>query len=783
MSNYAQHSFGSGEISPALYARTDQAKYAAALRTCRNFIVRPQGGVDNRPGTELVGQSFVSWLLPFIFNASQTYILEFSNLLLRFAKQGAYVGAPYALVTPYTSAEVAALQISQSADVVTIVHPSHPIMELRRLAETNWTLTPKVFGPTIAPPTNLVSTTGTPNNNHLFITWVVTAIAADGSESFQSNMVAVVASLLTPTSHTPQGLNWDIVAGSVGYNVYKRYLSVVTLPGTQGSFGFIGTTNALGFYDAGLTPDFAVQPPQVRTLFAVAGDYPAAVGNYQQRMLFAGSNNSPETVWTSRSADTRNFTVSVPTQDDDAITFTLVGKQVNRITHLLDAAAFVILSSGAAWDIGGDSSGIVRPTDINPHKFSSQGASALVPIDLDDRLLFTHANQPVVGAFVPQMYGRTKRLDLTLLAAHLFQGHTLVSWAYQSAPDAIVWLVRDDGVLLGLTYVPDQEILAWHHHDTDGLVECVCVIPENGADRLYLVVNRDGVRMLERMTSRFFTDIQDAIFTDATLSYDGRNADATRTMTLSGGTTWAYDELLSLSANFSAFSASEIGNEYILTGSDGAVVRFAVTTYTNPFLVGGHTDKTVPASLRGGGTVTWSRAVDQVGGLSHLEGKQVSVVADAYVVANPNNPKITNVCTVSGGSINLGGCYAYIHVGLPYVSDLETLDLDTPEGASLRDKKVLINRLTLELTAARGLFVGSTPPVADNVLEPLFELKLRDTEDYSQPVALLTGVARDNLQNNWNQDRNGRVFIRQVDPLPCTILAAIPTGNIPPASV
>lgn len=43
-----QPSFSGGEIAPSLYGRVDMAKYATALRKCRNFIVRQYGGAENR---------------------------------------------------------------------------------------------------------------------------------------------------------------------------------------------------------------------------------------------------------------------------------------------------------------------------------------------------------------------------------------------------------------------------------------------------------------------------------------------------------------------------------------------------------------------------------------------------------------------------------------------------------------------------------------------------------------------------------------------------------------
>ena len=769
MSNYALRNFSGGEISPSLYARTDLVKYATSAKTVRNFIVRRQGGLDSRMGTELVGlapPSGVARLLPFIFNADQTYVLEFSEALLRFIRDGAYVGAPYSIVTPYAANELAALQISQSADVVTIVHANHPPYELRRLAETNWTLTPITFAPTLAAPVNLQATPVTPSVAIAY--WCVTALSSTGDESYASTEVIGTSGVL-PVSKT---LTWDAVSGAVGYNIYKRYNS--------GGFGWIGTTADASYFDIGQTPDFTRQPPVARTLFAAVGDYPAAVGAFQQRMLYAGADNTPETVYTSRSGNVNNFTVSIPTQDDDAITFTLVGRRVNAIRHIVDAGALLLFTSGGEWLIGGDAAGVLRPTDINALNFSQHGASLLPPIQIDSRVLYVQARLSIVRDIARDPYRGYQGNDLTLFSTHLFERHTLADWAFQESA-SIIWCVRDDGVLLGLTDVAEQEVLGWHRHDTDGLVENVCVVPEGTDDALYLVVNRDGVRMVERMASRSYADVQDAITVDSALTYDGRNTDATKTMTLSGGSTWEYDEELTCTCSAAEFVATDVGNGVYFTAYDGTQLRFIIGTYVSATAVRGFAAHTVPADLRSAATASWARAVDEVTGLSHLEGKAVSVFADGYVVANPNNPAVTVSCVVSGGAITLDRPYAYIHVGLPYVCDLKTLGLDTPSGPSLRDKRLLINKVVLEVEASRGLFAGADEPDDDGT-DGLFEIPLRDTVTFGEPIEETSGAVKVNIDNSWDQEHTGGVFIRQVDPVPCRILAVIPTGFIPPAS-
>lgn len=173
MATLIQRSFTSGEIAPALRSRADLVKYATGLALCENFIVRAQGGIYSRPGTRFVGEladsDKVGRLIPFSFNTEQTYILVFEDLLMRVVKDGGFVldgagPALFELVTPYTEAELPRLIFTQSADVMTIVHPNHDPADLSRLADDNWTLTDVDYAPTVDAPEFSGSTVATITN-------------------------------------------------------------------------------------------------------------------------------------------------------------------------------------------------------------------------------------------------------------------------------------------------------------------------------------------------------------------------------------------------------------------------------------------------------------------------------------------------------------------------------------------------------------------------------------------------------------------------------------------
>ncbi len=149
------NSFNAGELSPKMLARTDVAQYGKGCRTLRNFLVTPYGAAERRPGTRYIADAKISGantsvrLIRFVVSASVAYVCEFGNKYIRFYRNGARVqsgGSPVEILeTPYTAAELSGLQFVQSADVMTLVHPNHPPMELRRTAADAFELAVKTY--------------------------------------------------------------------------------------------------------------------------------------------------------------------------------------------------------------------------------------------------------------------------------------------------------------------------------------------------------------------------------------------------------------------------------------------------------------------------------------------------------------------------------------------------------------------------------------------------------------------------------------------------------------
>lgn len=759
----SQPSFASGELAPSLWARTDLAKYQTGLRLCRNFYVMPYGGIKNRPGTVFINSSKADGaarLIQFEFNDEQTYALEFGNLYMRVIKNGGHVesspGVPYEIVTPYTADELTSINFTQSADVLTIVHPNHAPRNLSRLAHDNWTLAIIDFVPGISAPTGLAYTGG--GTGSLDSSYKVTAVL--DSESLEESLPS---SKVTKNNHSALSadnsiaLTWTAVAGARYYNVYKN-------DNSSGIYGFLGRAETTSFKDRGtISPAKTDTPPNAENPFVGAGNYPGAVGYYQQRQTFAGSDLSPQTVWMSKTGNFKNFGYATPVKGDDAITFTIASRQVHRYRHLLPLRQLIGLTTGGEWVIQGSESG-VTPTTIKAEIQSYNGCSKVPPIVINDSAIYVQARGNLVRSisysFEADGFSGD---DLTKFSPHLFRGHQIVDWCFQQSPDRLVWAVRDDGLLLGMTFLPEEKLVAWHQHQTDGAVESVCAISEGEEEAVYLVVRRviNGVtkRYIERMASRRIEDIEDAFFVDSGLTYDGRNTDASKTLTLSSvvsGTAWHAPATHTLqAAGHAPFSIGLVGRTYRLrSGSDS--VRVEVVGYTDADTVTVRLIELCPEALRGVAVDDWALMATTISGLGHLEGKTISILTDG-----DEHPQRT----VSSGSVTLQYPAAVVHLGLPYTADVETLDVDIAGQETLLDKRKVIPKVRLYVEESRGFFAGSD---ADN----LYEQKPSARDTYSGSGETQTGLTELSISTGWSE--SGRVFIRQEAPLPLSILAVIP---------
>ena len=522
-----QRSFAGGEVSPEMFGRNDDAKYQAGLARCRNFIIKPQGPAENRPGFAFVREVKDSTkkvrLIPFTYSTTQTMVIEMGAGYFRFHTNGSTLldgDNPYEVASPYAEADLFDIHYVQSADVLTLVHPNHGPRELRRLGAVNWQLSEIVFSFPIIYPSNVTAVGNGFTTAKYTYTYAVTAIAADGVGESPASVWASTASNLFETGCV-NVISWSAVPGASRYNVYKQQ---------GGLFGYIGQTTGTALADDNISPDLSKTPPLYETMFNTPGEYPGAVSYFEQRRCFAGTINKPQNIWMTKSGTESNMSYSLPIRDDDRIAFRVAAREANTIRHIVPLTQLLLLTSSAEWRVTSVNSDAITPSTISVRPQSYVGASNVQPAIISNTLIYGAARGGHVRelAYNWQANGFITG-DLSLRAPHLFDTFDIVDMAYGKAPQPVVWFVSTSGNLLGLTYVPEQQIGAWHWHDTDGVFESCTVVAEGGEDVLYCVVRRTingtSKRYVERLASRQFTDQADAFFVDCGATYSGVPAD------------------------------------------------------------------------------------------------------------------------------------------------------------------------------------------------------------------------------------------------------------------
>ncbi len=251
--------------------------------------------------------------------------------------------------------------------------------------------------------------------------------------------------------------------------------------------------------------------------------YPSSVIFYPDRLCYAGTVGEPQTIWMSKLSEYEDFGKSTPLEDTDAISVPLSSRQINKIENMISLDRILALTSGSEWVVGPASDGALTPTNPSARCQGYRGSSTVAPVVIGNRAIYVQAMGSTVrdlgydfasNAFIGD--------DISIFSNHLLKGYQIMDMAYAQEPDSIVWFIRSDGMLLGLTYMPEQQVVAWHHHVTDGAFQSVCTIPGDGYTESWFVVRRGDQQFIERMAKRAIgNDVTDYFCVDCGLRYDG----------------------------------------------------------------------------------------------------------------------------------------------------------------------------------------------------------------------------------------------------------------------
>ena len=510
-------SFTAGQLSPRMEGRTDFQKYFSSGKTINNFVVQPHGPVTRRPGTHFVSEvkdsSKATRLIPFSFSTTQTYILEFGNQYIRFYKDDGQIssgGSPYEISSPYLEAELFDIKFAQSADVMYLCHPNHAVRKLSRTGHTAWTLTEVEFKNGPFQDHNTTSTT------------ITSSHTAEGAST-----------VLTLSSTTGVNSNQGFLSTDVGRLVHIKD-GHVKITGYTSSTSVSGTVQSL-ISSGSATDDFAMGS------FSDTTGHPRCVTFFEQRLVFAGTTDQPQTLFFSVSGDYENMDDNYhgATTDSSAMIYTIASNQVNAIQSIKATRTLIVMTTGGEFTVtSGGTTAPITPTNLNIRKQSNYGSAGIDGISIGNSTLFVQRakrkirelayNFDTDGYIAP---------DLTILSENITLSG-IVQMDYQQEPFSIVWCVRVDGSLVGMTYNRLQDVVAWHEHDfggTDAKCKSIAVIDvDTDEDQVWVIVERtiNGAtkKYVEYLTPyNFSSDLEEIHFVDSGLTYSGSS-----TNTLSG---------------------------------------------------------------------------------------------------------------------------------------------------------------------------------------------------------------------------------------------------------
>lgn len=519
--------------------------------------------------------------------------------------------------------------------------------------------------------------------------------------------------------------------------------------------------------------------------------YPACVTFHEDRLVFGGAEETPQRIDCSVTADYYNFQPSSmdgTVAASDALSFTFNANDVNAIRWIIsDEKGLLVGTAGGEWLVRPSSQGeALTPTNITAKRSTKYGSANVQALQVGKSVLFLQKAQRKIRELVYYFDADGFRAqDLTLLAEHVTQGG-IIEMAAQNEPQPILWCVRDDGVLAALTYERDVDTfkVGWHRHilggasdaaGSDAQVESVAVIPnsEGTRDELWMIVKRyiNGAvtRSVEYMMPLFDdeTEQKDAFFVDCALTYDApktitaitRANPAVVTSVAHGfvnGNKVLLSEILGLledsdpdSPDYTETSplndqsflvANKTNDTFELTNLDGD--NFDTSGYDTAWVSGGYARK----------------YVSSISGLTHLEGQEVSILADGAV--QPNE-------TVASGAITLSDQATTVQIGLGYISKGKMLRLNSgsADGTAI-GKTQRTHRIGIMMHRSLGLKIGTD-------FDDLTELTFRETSDeLDRAVPLFTGIRSEELESDYSFENQ---FCWQHDqPLPSMVLALMP---------
>lgn len=641
MAHIPRNNFTAGELSPQLDARVDLDRYASGCATMENFRPLPWGGATFRPGTlfkqEVKYSERATRLIPFNYSTTQSFILEFGHLYIRFydaqteeaiqfpigtapawvtatgyvagdrvtkdglsyiclanhtsgtfatdLAAGKWEYAPYEITTVFTETELFDVHFKELNDVVYLAHPDHPQQKLSRIADDNWTIADVTWTRPAVLDENTTTTT-------LAVAATTGATTLTASTSiFNSSMVGgyfqlrhrvAAQNLSFPSSATGNSSNVTL-SGTITILTYGTWAGSVTIErqdaagswqavrsysgnsdfnasdsyeegDTEGVYrvnwtrtsGTIRVVLSCAAYDVygsvkvtGYTSGTVLNVTVTNTVKSTSATlywaegawsayrgYPRTVGVREQRLCFASTTHQKTRVWESVTGDLENFLIG---QDaDDALSYDVVSAMQNPVEWAEALDTLHLGTTGNEIATGSGSTGDpVTPSNIAARATSNFGSARMQPVNIDRKIIFLERQQrrlrEIGESYIYGSPDDSSAPDLTVMAEHILRSG-IRQMDVARLPDAMLYLVRNDGQIAVLTYNREHKINAWARFVTNGQFESVACVYSDPQDKVWVVVNRtmeDGTtkRYVERFVTFYNPDEPSADFLGGPLTF------------------------------------------------------------------------------------------------------------------------------------------------------------------------------------------------------------------------------------------------------------------------
>jgi hypothetical protein len=745
----SQDSFVRGEITKRLHARASLDLYRSALAVCENFITLPHGGIRKRGGTYFAGETKNSDQerpIPFIFSETQAYMLFFGDLYFRvYAYGGPVLNGPAVVevVSPYSYEDVVDLQFKQSGDVLYVTHPDFPPHKVTRASNTSWSIDETVY--TDGPFTTQNSDTSV--KMYASATTGTVTITAD-DDVFSADMVGQLVKIQVET-----------------YETWRPWESGGYLTGGGSAAGLIRRYNGNVYQ--------GVEPTSVVGKLRMGGTPPTHLEGAE----WDGAGEDPENY--DGVANTYSDNYGVKWQ------YLHSGYGVARITAVavdgLSATATVlttfpgeVVGSGNKsyrWSLGGFGGEFSYPRSVQifeerlfyGQKYSVYGSKTFdftsfrPGADDDDALSFQLAGTSDItwleesdGFLIVGTIGGVRTLSgggaNDQLTPSKFKNRASPTKRCSSIPP----------VKAGSTFV-------YVGFDRKSVVEMSYSLERNGYNTSPISIISEHIAKLG-VSSMCYQSETDQLFwmglddgQAAGLTYEAdQNVRGWHRHKIGGsfeGSDYGIVEWV-------ASSPGQAGSDdiwlIVKRTIDGATRRY-IEVLQPAFEYGDIED----AYLVDCGLTYDGLPTNSVGGLSHLEGELVKILADGVVYSR----------TVSAGAVSIPVEASKWHVGLPYTAVAETLELDVGgRDGSVLGRRKRVNAVIFSVLETANIYVRSASR-DDFVLQRAGRNTVAALSDV---VSLYTGNLDEvKLDDTW--EGQGRLRIEAPDPVPCTIRAMVPS--------